>query len=101
MNTPTPAPATANHDIREYIGSVTGKGMITIPQEVRRIHKIKPNGKVVIRVSQDTLEVKPMPMTLEDVYGSVTPINRPENFKQLRDIAIEEHVEKVISEMNS
>lgn len=101
MNHPTPAPTTTRNDIREYIGSVTAKGMITIPQEVRRLHKIKPNGKVVIRVSQDTIEVKPMPMTLEEAYGSVTPINRPENFQQLRDMAVEEHVEKVISKMNS
>lgn len=101
MSNPTPAPTTTNNDIREHIGSVTSKGMITIPHEIRRIHKIKPGGKVILRASQDTIEVKPMPMTLEDAYGSVTPINRPENFKQLRDIAIEEHVEKVISEMNS
>lgn len=34
------------------------------------------------------------PMSLEEAFGSVTPIQRPEDFKQLRDVAIEEHVEK-------
>ena len=101
MNTPTPAPGTINNDIREYIGSVTRKGMITIPHEVRRTHKIQTNGKVVIRVSQDAIELKPLPMTLEDAYGSVTPINRPEDFKQIRNKVREERVEKVISKMNS
>jgi AbrB family looped-hinge helix DNA binding protein len=101
MNTPTPAPGTINNDGREYIGSVTDKGMITIPQELRRIHKIKPGGKVIFRARQDTIEVKPMPMTLEDAYGSVTPINRPENFKQIRNMVREERVEKAITKMNS
>jgi prevent-host-death family protein len=36
----------------------------------------------------------PQPMSLEEAFGSVTPIKRPEDFKQLRDVAIEEHVEK-------
>ena len=35
----------------------------------------------------------PPVMSLEEAFGSVEPINRPENFKKLRDIAIEEHLE--------
>ena len=35
----------------------------------------------------------PPVMSLEEAFGSVEPINRPENFKELRDIAIEEHLE--------
>ncbi len=93
-------PSTAVDNFREYVGSVTQKGMVTIPQGVRRRLNIRPKGKVIFRVVEDTVEIKSMPMTLEETFGSVKPLNRPENFKQLRDVAIEEHVDKVISKMN-
>jgi AbrB family looped-hinge helix DNA binding protein len=91
---------TTTNQVREYVGSVSQKGMITIPQAVRRRFKIKPKGKVIFRMSEDAVEIKPMSMALENTFGSVEPINRPENFKQLRNIAIEEHIDKVISKMN-
>lgn len=100
MNAPAFISGTTTNQVREYVGSVSQKGMITIPQAVRRHFKIKPKGKVVFRMSEDAVEIKPMSMTLEDTFGSVKPINRPENFKQLRKIAIGEHVDKVISKMN-
>ena len=37
--------------------------------------------------------------TLETAYGAVKPLNNVEDFKKLKQIAIEEHVEKVIKEM--
>jgi hypothetical protein len=36
------------------------------------------------------VEFESLPMTLEEAYGSVEPINRPENFDALRKIANEE-----------
>ena len=95
----SPAPLDATHeDVQEYISSVSPKGMITIPQEVRRAFNIQPKGQVVLRRKKDSVEIKPM-MTLEETYGSVTPINRPENFKQLRDTAIDEKVDKEIAKL--
>src|SRR5688572_12409020 len=91
MDSLTSVPGTTHGPVREYIGAVTLKGMVTIPQEVRRHLQIKPQGQVIFRMMDDKVEIKPMPMTLEETYGSVTPINQPENFKQLRDGAIEEH----------
>ena len=99
MNNPTPAPGTTNNDVREYIGSVTGKGMITIPHEVRRTHKIKPKGKVVIRVSQDAIEVKPMPMTLEEIMGSVPALDPPKTFKELRETMHNERTERYLQKI--
>lgn len=40
------------------------------------------------------LEALPPTMTLEEAFGSVPPVNRPEDFSALRDIAVEEHVLK-------
>lgn len=33
-------------------------------------------------------------LTLEDVFGAVTPRRKPEEFNTLRDIAMEEHIER-------
>lgn len=35
----------------------------------------------------------PPVMTLDEAFGSVSPINRPEDFKALREAAIEDHLE--------
>lgn len=40
----------------------------------------------------------PPVMSLEEAFGSVKPISRPEDFKVLRDTAIEEHVQKQAEE---
>ena len=99
MNTPLATDQVTNHQTREYIGSVSPKGMITIPQEARQLLNIAPKSQVVIRVSQDDLVVKPMPMSLEDTFGSMTPINQPEDFEELIKTAKEERAEHIISEM--
>jgi bifunctional DNA-binding transcriptional regulator/antitoxin component of YhaV-PrlF toxin-antitoxin module len=99
MNDLTPVLPTPNDDIREYVGLVTAKGMITIPQEARRRHKIEPKTKVIIRVSSDTIEVKPMPMTLEDIMGSVPPLDSPKTIKEIREIIHNERAERYLQEI--
>ena len=46
-------------------------------------------------------ESLPPVMSLEETFGSVEPINRPEDFQALRDAAIEEKVEKFNQENDS
>ena len=87
------------NEINEYIRTVTTKGQITIPVEIRRLLEVEPGDKVVFRVTEGTVELQPITMTLEDTFGAVTPRHRPEDFADLREIAIEEHAQKVIAEM--
>ena len=42
----------------------------------------------------------PPPLSLADAFGAVTPLNKPEDFAALRQAAIEDHVEKVMAQMN-
>jgi hypothetical protein len=39
-------------------------------------------------------------MNLEEAFGSVTPLNRPEDFAALRQAAIEAHGQKVMEKMD-
>ena len=86
-------------EIEEYIRTVTTKGQVTIPAEIRRLLEMEPGDKVVFRVRDDTVELQLTTMTLEDTFGAVIPRHQPEDFADLRETAIEEHAQKVIAEM--
>jgi len=87
-------------EIEEYIRTVTTKGQVTIPVEVRRLLEVSPGDQVVFRVKEGTVELMTVSVTMEEAFGAVTPRSRPEDLASLRQIAIEEHVRKVIEEMN-
>jgi antitoxin PrlF len=86
-------------EVEEYIRTVTTKGQVTIPAEIRRLLEVEPGDKIVFRVTEGTVELQPTTMTLEDTFGAVTPLKKPEDFAALRETAIEEHVQKVVEEM--
>ena len=88
-------------EIEEYVRALTTKGQVTLPAEVRHLLGLKPNDKVLFRVTEGKVEIQPVAMTLENTFGAVTPRKRPEDFKKLRDAAIEEHTQKVIDEMSN
>ncbi|MBI5880339.1 MAG: AbrB family transcriptional regulator [Chloroflexi bacterium] len=81
--------------IEEYVRPLTAKGTVTIPIEVRRLLGLNVRDKVRFRVVDGLrVELLPPPMTLEKAFGSVKPRQRPENFKRLRDTAVEEHIRR-------
>jgi AbrB family looped-hinge helix DNA binding protein len=88
-------------EAQEHIRTITIKGQVTIPIEIRRLLGVKPHDRVVFRVVDNKVELQSPPMSLEDTFGAVPPLNRPENFQALRDIAIEERVGKLLSDMES
>lgn len=45
------------------------------------------------------LETLPPVMSLEEAFGSVTPINQPEDFATLREAAIEEHNQQAVANL--
>lgn len=83
----------------EYIRTITTKGQVTIPVEIRRALDMNPVDKVVFRVADDTIELQPAAISLERTFGAVQPQNRPEDFDALRDTAVDEHVKRTIEEM--
>jgi AbrB family looped-hinge helix DNA binding protein len=86
-------------EIEEYIRTVTGKGQVTIPVEIRRLLEVSPGDQVLFQVRGSTVELQPATMTLEDTFGAVTPLRRPEDFAALRETAIEEHAQKAVEDM--
>ena len=86
-------------ETREFVRTVTSKGQVTIPVKIRQLLEISPGDQVLFRVTESKIELQPAAMTLEDTFGAVTPLSQPENFASLREIAIEEHAQKVVEGM--
>lgn len=85
--------------MKRFIASVTERGQVTLPAEVRRALGAKLRGKIIFELDDGQVRVLPPPLTLDEIYGSVEPLHRPEDFKEISRLAKEEHVAKVIRKM--
>jgi len=63
----------------EHVRTVTTKGQVTIPAEIRRLLEVEPGDKVIFPVTEGTVELQPGAMTLEDAFGAVTPLRGPKS----------------------
>lgn len=60
----------------------------------------------VEQLSQEQIEAPaqenlPPPLSLEETFGSVTPIGQPEDFDALREAAIEEHIQNAVQKLKT
>jgi antitoxin PrlF len=85
--------------LREYVATITQRGQVTIPAEVRRLLGAQPRGQVAFRVDGNEVRLVPVEFTLESVFGSVKPLQRPEDFAERSRAAKEEHVARVVRRM--
>lgn len=85
--------------MKEIVATLSQKGQVTVPVEVRRLLGLKPKDKVAFAVAEGQVKLVPAKSTLEAAYGAVKPLKRPENFKELRRMAQEEHAEKTLAQM--
>ena len=83
----------------EIIATVTERGQLTLPAEVRRTLGIRPRQKVAFVIDDGEVRLIPVEFTLESAYGSVTQHHRPENFEEAIREAMEEHAREVVREM--
>jgi antitoxin PrlF len=86
--------------MREITTTLTKKGQVTVPVEIRNFFGLKTNDKITFKISDGIVQISPAKYSIEDVYGIVKPINKPENFKKIREDAVKEYVQKVYKEMN-
>ena len=90
--------------MKESLTTVTRKGQITLPAEIRRSLGIKEGDKVavsLVAVSEgEGLQavVRPVRSVAEMTFGAVRPRKRPEDFKELRRAFEEGTAEQVMAE---
>ncbi len=85
--------------MKEILATITQRGQVTVPAEVRRLLRVGPRDKLVFAIDDAQVRLLPAAFTLEKAFGSVTPKNRPEDFEALSQAAKDEHAEKVTRKM--
>ncbi|MCB0169338.1 MAG: hypothetical protein KDJ97_02200 [Anaerolineae bacterium] len=62
----------------------------------------KTNKKTIAHVSPDMVEIKPRRiMTLEEIKGSVPPLDLPKSWRQIREEKQDEYAERYSQTFNS
>jgi antitoxin PrlF len=78
--------------------TVTSKGQVTIPQEIRARLGLKPKDRVQFAVEDDVVTLRPAASKVLRWYGSVTPTQRPEDFAKGREAFERELAKEVAAE---
>ncbi|MDO8690457.1 MAG: AbrB/MazE/SpoVT family DNA-binding domain-containing protein [Dehalococcoidia bacterium] len=71
--------------MRQLETTLTQKGQVTIPSEIRSRLGLKPHDKVVFEVEGDTAKLRRAESKILKWYGSVAPTEKPEDFRRVRD----------------
>ena len=71
----------------DHLSTITRKGQVTIPAEIRRALHLKEGDTVTWRQDGDEVRLLPARFTLESAFGSVEPRRHPEDFDALEQAA--------------
>lgn len=87
--------------MQHYYTTLTERGQVTLPSEIRRKLGVKPKQKVHFEVDGDSIRIVPSEFTLESIRGMVPPLSEPKSIEEIFAIAAEEHARHVIDEMTA
>jgi AbrB family looped-hinge helix DNA binding protein len=76
--------------VKELVSSVSPKGQVTIPAEIRRLLGVKPKDRVAFSVHDGRVELRPARTALDELYQSVPALASPRPWKEIEAIACEE-----------
>ena len=79
--------------------TLTQRSQVTVPIEVRRVLGLKPRDKVAFAIEDGEVRLTPVSFSLESVYGSVQPSERPEDFSDLSRVSKAAKAEKTVREL--
>jgi AbrB family looped-hinge helix DNA binding protein len=84
--------------MQEFEATLTEKGQVTIPLEIRRLIGLQPRDKVRFEVEGDVVKIRRASSKLLAGYGAVPPLKKPEDFQKLREEFEKGVAEEVSSE---
>ena len=83
---------------RPHFSSVSPKGQITLPAEIRRELGIEPRDQVAITLVNGTVQVIPAAQRLRRHFGSVPPLSPRRDWKEVEAIAAADHADHAARE---
>lgn len=85
--------------MRRLVGTLTERGQVTVPAEVRRHLDVGPKDRLVFTIEDDGgVRVQRAEFTLKTAFGSVEPTKRPEDLERVIRDAKDERAERVASD---
>ncbi len=82
------------------ISQVTSNGQVTIPAEILEELGLKPRDGVQFTLDGKRIIIEPNESELLKVYGSIEPVNRPEDFRAIREEFEQGVADDVMSHMS-
>ena len=76
--------------MKEIVTTMTQRGQVTVPAEVRRLLGLKPRDKVAFEIEDGEVRITPAAYTLESAFGSVKPLGGKTDFKAISRAARDE-----------
>ncbi len=79
---------------KEILSTITSKGQVTIPAEVRRRLDLKPGDKIVFSVGDggEVCLAAPKYPDIESLRGAAGSLEKPLTWEEMRAIAREDHL---------
>ena len=84
----------SSYNNTELTSTLTSKGQVTVPVEIRRLLGLKPKTKVAFLRKKDRVYLTTPNYTLSTIKGIVPKLKEKYSEKEIRDIAIESHIAK-------
>ncbi len=81
--------------MKEIISTITSKGQVTIPAEVRKYLGIKTSDKIAFVIdAEGTVRLKvPRYPDIASLRGAAGSLNKPLNWQQMQEIAYEDRLQ--------
>jgi len=87
--------------MKEHYTTVTRKGQITVPAEIRKALGLEIGDKVAVTLDEDGAahaSLRPVRSVADTTFGSVTPRTRSEDGDDAREYAIDEMAQNAAGE---
>jgi AbrB family looped-hinge helix DNA binding protein len=85
--------------MRASVGSVSTKGQVTIPQEIREQLGISPGDRVWISVEDSRIVMRPADLSIRAGYGSIPSLGKRLTDDEITEIAAAEAVDDAIRDL--
>ncbi len=86
--------------MREIASTLSSKGQITIPAEVRKFLGVEQGDKLSFVIEDEGVVrlVAPRYRSIKDLAGAAGSLKKPMSWEQMREIAREDHVKEIMKD---
>jgi len=78
---------------------LTKKSQITLPKQIRDFLGVKAGERISFVIEDNTVKIVPIKSKIEENFGKVKPIQKPEDFKQIREFVEQKIVQEAADEI--